>query len=117
VKPLSLSWPDDLGTIEEADRHREAFAPKTVGRIADHPAGLIGAPKRRPAIIGHSFGGLPARNLAGRGLSAASAVIDPAPFRGVLPLPVSPAARAGPGAHQRRAGAGGATPGSRRPSR
>ncbi|WP_309097014.1 hypothetical protein [Streptomyces sp.] len=66
------------------------MAPKTVARIADHPAGLIGAPKRRPAITGHSFGGLLPRILAGRGLSAASVVIDPAPFGGVLPLPVSP---------------------------
>jgi hypothetical protein len=27
--------------------------------------------------------------VAGRGLSAASVAIDPAPFRGVLPLPIS----------------------------
>ena len=49
------------------------------------PAGL----KRRPAIIGHSFGGLLAQILAGRGLSVATVAIDPAPFRGVLPLPFS----------------------------
>jgi pimeloyl-ACP methyl ester carboxylesterase len=40
-------------------------------------------------VIGHSFGGLMAQILAGRGLSAASVAIDPAPFRGVLPLPIS----------------------------
>jgi pimeloyl-ACP methyl ester carboxylesterase len=40
-------------------------------------------------VIGHSFGGLLAQIVAGRGLSAASVAIDPAPFRGVLPLPVS----------------------------
>ena len=40
-------------------------------------------------MIGHSFGGLLAQILAGRGLSAASVAIDPAPFRGVLPLPIS----------------------------
>ncbi|MER8223812.1 alpha/beta fold hydrolase [Streptomyces sp. NPDC094143] len=96
MKPLSLSWPDDLGTIEEADRHPEVFAGKTVGRKADHPAGLIGALKRRPAIIGHSFGGMLTRILAGRGLSAVSVVIGPAPFRGVLRLPVSPLRAAAP---------------------
>jgi pimeloyl-ACP methyl ester carboxylesterase len=40
-------------------------------------------------IIGHSFGGLLTMILAGRGLAAASVAISPAPFRGVLPLPIS----------------------------
>ncbi|MDQ1046371.1 alpha/beta hydrolase [Streptomyces sp. V4I2] len=44
---------------------------------------------REPVVIGHSFGGLITQMIAGRGLSAASVAIDPAPFRGVLPLPVS----------------------------
>jgi non-heme chloroperoxidase len=42
---------------------------------------------RKPAVIGHSFGGLLTQILAGRGLAAVSVAIDPAPFRGVLPLP------------------------------
>jgi non-heme chloroperoxidase len=40
-------------------------------------------------VIGHSFGGLLTQILAGRGLSEVSVAIDPAPFRGVLPLPIS----------------------------
>ena len=40
-------------------------------------------------MIGHSFGGLITQKLAGQGLARASVAIDPAPFRGVLPLPVS----------------------------
>jgi pimeloyl-ACP methyl ester carboxylesterase len=43
----------------------------------------------KPAVIGHSFGGLLAQIIAGRGLAAATVAIDPAPFRGVLPLPIS----------------------------
>ncbi len=43
----------------------------------------------KPAVIGHSFGGLLTQIIAGRGLSAVSVAIDPAPFRGVLPLPIS----------------------------
>ena len=42
-----------------------------------------------PAIVGHSFGGLVAQRLAGEGLASATVAIDPAPFRGVLPLPLS----------------------------
>ncbi|MFF4114439.1 alpha/beta hydrolase [Streptomyces sp. NPDC001714] len=86
---VSLSWPDDPDTVAEANSHPEVFAGKTVGQVADHLADLIGRLDRRPAVIGHSFGGLLTQILAGRGLAVASVAIDPAPFRGVLPLPVS----------------------------
>ena len=49
----------------------------------------------RPSI-GHSFGGLLAQILAGRGVSDATVAIDPAPFRGVLPLPISALKSASP---------------------
>lgn len=87
--PVSLSWPDDPETVAEANARPEVFAGKTVGEVADHTAKLIGTLERKPAVVGHSFGGLITQIIAGRGLSAASVAIDPAPFRGVLPLPVS----------------------------
>jgi len=65
------------------------FAKKSVGQVADHLAGVIGKLKKKPAVIGHSFGGLFTQIMAGRALSAASVAVDPAPFRGVLPLPFS----------------------------
>jgi non-heme chloroperoxidase len=86
---LTPGWPDDPATVEEANAHPEVFAHKTVGQVADHFAEVIGRLERKPAVIGHSFGGLLTQILAGRGLSAASVAIDPAPFRGVLPLPFS----------------------------
>src|SRR5258708_1860448 len=86
---LTPGWPDDPDTVEKANAHPEVFAHKTVGQVADHFAEVIGRLERKPAVIGHSFGGLLAQILAGRGLSAASVAIDPAPFRGVLPLPYS----------------------------
>src|SRR5947208_8146711 len=84
---LTPSWPDDPETVEEARAHPEVFAKKTVGQVADHTADVIGGLTKKPAVVGHSFGGLLTQMIAGRGLSAASVVIDPAPFRGVLPLP------------------------------
>jgi non-heme chloroperoxidase len=86
---LTPGWPDDPETVEQANAKPEVFAHKTVGQVADHFAEVIGRLKKKPAVIGHSFGGLLTQILAGRGLSAASVAIDPAPFRGVLPLPVS----------------------------
>jgi pimeloyl-ACP methyl ester carboxylesterase len=94
--PLTPGWPDDPNTVAEAKAHPEVFAHKTVGQVADHYAEVIGQLKKKPAVIGHSFGGLVTQILAGRGLSAASVAIDPAPFRGVLPLPFSALKSASP---------------------
>jgi pimeloyl-ACP methyl ester carboxylesterase len=87
--PLTPGWPDDPQTVEEANADPEVFAHKSVGQVADHFAEVIGTLARKPALVGHSFGGLLAQILAGRGLSVATVAVDPAPFRGVLPLPVS----------------------------
>ena len=86
---LTPGWPDDPETVEEANAHPEVFAGKSIGDVADHYAAVIGRLTKKPAVIGHSFGGLLTQIVAGRGLSAASVAIDPAPFRGVLPLPIS----------------------------
>jgi len=86
---LVPGWPDDPETVGEANAKPETFAHKTIGQVADHFAKIIGGLKKKPAIIGHSFGGLLAQILAGRGLAPVTVAIDPAPFRGVLPLPLS----------------------------
>jgi non-heme chloroperoxidase len=86
---LQPGWPDDPQTVEEANANPEVFAEKTIGQVADHYQAIIGQLERKPAVVGHSFGGLLAQILAGRGLSAATVAIDPAPFRGVLPVPFS----------------------------
>jgi pimeloyl-ACP methyl ester carboxylesterase len=93
---LAPGWPDDPNSVEEAHRHPEVLAHKGITQIADHYQTVIGSLKRRPAVVGHSFGGLLAQILAGRGLSVASVAIDPAPFRGVLPLPLSALKSAAP---------------------
>src|ERR1700737_4781834 len=87
--PLTPGWPDDPETVEEAKAHPEVFAHKTIAQVADHYADVIGQLKKKPAVIGHSFGGLLTQIVAGRGLAAVSVAIDPAPFRGVLALPIS----------------------------
>src|SRR3982074_940754 len=86
---LTPGWPDDPDTVEEANAHPEVFAGKTVGQVADHYADVIDRLEKKPAVIGHSFGGLLAQMIAGRGLSAATVAIDAATFRGVLQLPIS----------------------------
>jgi non-heme chloroperoxidase len=86
---VTPGWPDDPETVEEAHEHPETFAHKSIGQIADYQEAVLRGLDRKPAIIGHSFGGLLTQILAGRGLASVSVALDPAPFRGVLPLPIS----------------------------
>jgi len=87
--PLTPGWPDEPESIEEARARPETFADKSVGDVAAYEQDVVERLDRRPVLIGHSFGGLLAQILAGRGLAAATVAIDPAPSRGVLPLPVA----------------------------
>lgn len=93
---LAPGWPDDPETVQAANATPEVFAHKTVGQVADHYQDTIAGLTARPVVIGHSFGGLLAQILAGRGLAAVTIAIDPAPFRGVLPLPISALRSAAP---------------------
>jgi len=86
---VAPGWPDDPDTTAEGVADPDRFAGTGVAEITDHYAEAIGGLTRKPIIIGHSFGGLITQKLAGMGLAAGAVAIDPAPFRGVLPLPLS----------------------------
>ena len=93
---LAPGWPDDPATVAEANEHPEAFANKMVQQVTDHYVGAIAKLSRKPVVIGHSFGGLIAQKIAGEGVVVATVAIDNAPFKGVLPLPLSALKSAAP---------------------
>jgi pimeloyl-ACP methyl ester carboxylesterase len=86
---LTPDWPDDPETVEEARANPDVLAKKTLNQVADHTQEVIERLQKKPAVMGHSTGGLLAQLIADRGLSAVTVAIDPGPFRGVLPLPIS----------------------------
>jgi non-heme chloroperoxidase len=86
---VTPDWPDDPETVEVARAEPEILAKKNLKQVADHTAEVIDGLQKKPAVMGHSTGGLLAQMIADRGLSAATVAIDPGPFRGVLPLPIS----------------------------
>jgi pimeloyl-ACP methyl ester carboxylesterase len=87
---ITPSWPGDPdGSIEEARANPDGFGGTKLKEVADHTAAVIGGLTKKPAVMGHSTGGLLTFLIADRGLSAVSVAIDPGPFRGVLPLPYS----------------------------
>ena len=94
--PLTPDWPDDPETVEQARAEPEVVANKTLEQVADHTTEIITALDKKPAVMGHSTGGLLAQMLAGWGLSAVTVAIDPGVFRGVLPLPASVLKGVGP---------------------
>ena len=94
--PLTPDWPDDPETVEQARANPDVLAKKNLKQIADHTAEVIGGLTKKPAVMGHSTGGLLAQMIADRGLSAATVAIDPGPFRGVLPLPLAALRSASP---------------------
>ncbi|HEY0783786.1 MAG TPA: alpha/beta fold hydrolase [Thermoanaerobaculia bacterium] len=86
---LAPGWPDDPETVEASRQNPDVFAGKGVDEVTEHYAAIIRQLQTPPAIVGHSFGGMIAQKLLGLGLGAVGVAIDPAPFRGVLPLPFS----------------------------
>ncbi|HZC05934.1 MAG TPA: alpha/beta fold hydrolase [Ktedonobacterales bacterium] len=93
---LAPSWPDDPDTVEEAKQDPEVFAHKRIKQVTDHYVEAIGQLTTKPAVVGHSFGGLIAQRIAGEGAAAVTVAISPAAFRGVLPLPLSALKSASP---------------------
>ncbi|MEI9934210.1 MAG: alpha/beta hydrolase, partial [Ferruginibacter sp.] len=86
---LSPAWPGDSATVEECRKNPEAIANRGVVEIADSYAKIIATLPEPPIVIGHSFGGLIAQVILGRGIAAAGVAIDPAPIKGVWQLPLS----------------------------
>lgn len=79
-------WPGVPDTVAEAREHPERQAGLGIAAATGHYAGIAGAARVKPIIIGHSVGGLIAQILLGQGLAAAAVAIDPAPIKGVLAL-------------------------------
>src|SRR5258705_4025522 len=87
--PLAPGWPDDPRTREQAYANPGVFAGKSVQDVTDHYLAVISELTTKPAVIGHSFGGLIVQKIADEGAAAATVAIDNAPIKGVLPLPLS----------------------------
>ena len=79
---VAPDWPDDPETVEEARANPDVLAKKTLKQVADHTAEVIGGLDKKPAVMGHSTGGLLTYMIADRGLSAVSVAIDPGPSAG-----------------------------------
>lgn len=86
---MAPGYPGEPDSVAEARSRPQAMAGAGIAAIAEHFAEVVAALDRAPVLVGHSVGGLVVQQLAARGAARATVAITPAPFRGVLPLPVS----------------------------
>ncbi|MFJ8364534.1 alpha/beta hydrolase [Streptomyces sp. NPDC093984] len=94
--PLAPGWPGEPDNVPDARSHPETMAGAGINEVTEHYATLIEALPAEPVLIGHSFGGLIAQKLLGLGLGRAAVAIDPAPVKGVKPLPFTQLRSASP---------------------
>ena len=95
-EPQAPGWPGEPDSVEAARQAPEAVAGHGIDEITAHFAAVADGLAAKPILIGHSFGGTIVQKLLGQGYGAAGIAIDAAPFRGVLPLPISSLRAASP---------------------
>ena len=76
-------------TAAAARGNPDAQAGFGIDQLTEHFAAVIEQFETPPIAIGHSFGGLIAQKLLGQDKVAAAVAIDPAPIKGVKPLPLA----------------------------
>lgn len=81
---IAPDWPADPDSVEAARADPQAMALNSIASVTAHHAAVIRALSSKPAVVGHSYGGLIAQLVAGMGLAGATVAISPAPVRGVL---------------------------------
>lgn len=82
-------WPGEAASIKDTRDNPAAQAGVGIDDVAAHFATLLAEFDEPPVVIGHSFGGLIAQKLLGENKAAAAIAIDPAPIKGVKPLPLA----------------------------
>ncbi|MEV7326333.1 alpha/beta hydrolase [Streptomyces sp. NPDC093970] len=94
--PVAPGWPGEPDTVSAAREHPETMAGAGIAEVTEHYAAVIRTLPTAPVLIGHSFGGLIAQKLLGLGLARAAVAVDPAPIKGVTPLPLTQLRSASP---------------------
>ncbi|WP_425953478.1 alpha/beta hydrolase [Xylanimonas sp. McL0601] len=86
---LAPGYPGEADTIAATRADPDAQAGHGIDELVEHYAEIIAELPAKPIAVGHSFGGLIAEKLLGQDRVAAAVAIDPAPMKGVKPLPFS----------------------------
>lgn len=83
------AWPGEHASVAATREDPAAQAGFGIQELTDYFADVLAQFDTPPVVIGHSFGGLIAQKLLGENKAAAAIAIDPAPVKGVRPLPAA----------------------------
>lgn len=86
---IAPAWPGEQPSVEATRENAVAQAGFGIDELTEYFAKILEQFETTPVVIGHSFGGLIAQKLLGQNKAAAAIAIDPAPIKGVKPLPVA----------------------------
>jgi pimeloyl-ACP methyl ester carboxylesterase len=86
---IAPAWPGERATAEDTRRNPAEQAGIGIDELTEYFANVLDQFDTPPVVIGHSFGGLIAQKLLGQNRAAAAVAIDPAPIKGVKPLPLA----------------------------
>ena len=86
-RAIAPRWPGEAETTTTTRENADAQAGFGIDQLVEHFAAVLEQFTSPPIAIGHSFGGLIAQKLLGQNKVAAAVAIDPAPIKGVKPLP------------------------------
>jgi pimeloyl-ACP methyl ester carboxylesterase len=89
LRAFAPAWPGEHETPEETRLNAADQAGFGIDELTEHFAKYLEQFDTPPVVIGHSFGGLIAQKLLGQNKAAAAIAIDPAPIKGVKPLPLA----------------------------
>jgi pimeloyl-ACP methyl ester carboxylesterase len=84
---IAPAWPGEYPSVDATREDPSSQAGFGINELTEHFAKLLEQFDTPPVVIGHSFGGLIAQKLLGQNKAAAAIAIDPAPIKGVKPLP------------------------------
>jgi pimeloyl-ACP methyl ester carboxylesterase len=86
---IAPAWPGEYPTVEQTRQNPSDQAGFGIDELTKHYAEVLDRFDTPSVVIGHSFGGLIAQKLLGQNKAAAAIAIDPAPIKGVKPLPIA----------------------------
>ncbi|WP_062465124.1 alpha/beta hydrolase [Demequina soli] len=93
---VTLEWPGEAASVEDAQAHPDAIAGVGLLDILAHALAVVDALREPPFVVGDGVGALTAQQIAGRGRARAAVAISPAPMRGAPPAPDTVLASAAP---------------------
>lgn len=86
---VAPGWPGESGSVAAARADGGPTGRQDLRSVLAHHRRLLDRLDQPPALVGHCAGGWVVQRLASEGLAAVTVAMEPTPFRGVLPVPLS----------------------------